>query len=259
MPIQHWSRIRKYADMMQGEGSRFARRIERLPIGPEEKPIAIVGPMGSGKTQIARFIARSLYCHGPGTPLEDPCMDCGACKDSMRAGALRADWLNEIDASQLGSDFSDVFMHVSLRYLFHAERYPEAILMIDEFHRASRSIQNSFIKVLDSNIQITYILVSSAPREIDPAILDRCFTLRLALPSETEVEDWLRRVCGAEEIDADEAAIRRMARETSGRPRAAQKLLSVCANAPGRITGRVVEENLDFIEDFSAYENGGDA
>jgi len=181
--------------------------------------ILFVGPRGTGKTSLARIVAKALNC----TDLRDgePCDACPSCV-SIREG--RAFDLVEIDAaSNRGID--------AVRELRERIHYPPSdlrrkVYILDEAHQITRDAWNALLKSLEEPPPfVVFMFASTEPSGFPPAILSRLQRYdvrRLTIP---EIEGKLARILDADGRSAEPAAIHLIARLAAGGMRDAESML----------------------------------
>ena len=187
--------------------------------------ILFVGPRGTGKTSLARIVAKAFNC----TDLQDgdPCDACPSCV-SIREG--RAFDLVEIDAaSNRGID--------AVRDLRERIHYPPSdlkrkVYILDEAHQITRDAWNALLKSLEEPPPfVVFMFASTEPSGFPPAILSRLQRYdvrRLTIP---EIEGKLGRILEADGRTADPGAVRLIARLAAGGMRDAESMLDQLLSA----------------------------
>ena len=215
--------------------------------------ILFVGPRGTGKTSLARIVAKAVNC----TNLldGDPCDACPSCV-SIREG--RAFDLVEIDAaSNRGID--------AVRELRERIHYPPSdlkrkVYILDEAHQITRDAWNALLKSLEEPPPfVLFLFASTEPSGFPPAILSRLQRYdvrRLTIP---EIEGKLTRILEADGRSADPGAIRLIARLAAGGMRDAESMLDQLLSAgDAPIDERRVRDLLG-LADAEAVEGFVDA
>lgn len=177
------------------------------------------GPRGTGKTSIARILAKALNCTAP--EAERPCNQCPTCVAITEGRMLD---LIEIDAASNNSvdDIRDLREKVGFRP--SEGRYK--VYVIDEVHMLSNSAFNALLKTLEEPPpHARFMLATTEPHKIPATVLSRCqrFDLRrLAVP---EIVAHLAHIAQEEGFGAEEEALTAIARGSQGCMRDAISLL----------------------------------
>ena len=226
------------------------------------------GQRGTGKTTLARILAKCLNCERG--PTAEPCLECSSCNEIAAGNSMD---VVEIDAAS-NRRIDDIReLRESVRYRPVRDRYK--VFIIDEAHQITSDAFNALLKTLEEPPEwVVFVLCTTEPHEIPATISSRCqgFPFR-AVEFEKTVER-MRWICERENIEADEDALVAMALAGDGSIRDALSTLDqaiacfgnklearpvrdLLGAVPGEVTDRIVNtlrENepsvlLDIIEE----------
>jgi DNA polymerase-3 subunit gamma/tau len=177
------------------------------------------GTRGVGKTTIARILAKALNCEG-GVSAEP----CGKCSSCVAVDEGRFLDLIEIDAaSRTGVDDMRELLE-NVQYTPSGGRYK--VYLVDEVHMLSKSSFNALLKTLEEPPpHVKFLFATTDPQRVPVTVLSRCLQFNLKRLVTNQIVDRMVHICAAEDLDADPAALKRIARAASGSMRDALSLL----------------------------------
>ena len=203
------------------------------------------GTRGTGKTTIARLLAKAVNCTSEG---EKPCGECENCK-SVQDGRFID--LIELDAASNNS-VQDI------REIVESVNYPPGIgkkkvYIIDEVHMLSASAANALLKTLEEPPEyVIFILATTEPDALLNTILSRCMRFDFKRVSENVLANHMANICSKQGIDITEGALRILASNADGSVRDGLSLLEQCLAGGDKVIDR--ETVLNFLgvasEDF---------
>jgi DNA polymerase III subunit gamma/tau len=195
------------------------------------------GPRGTGKTSVARILAKAVNCTG------EPPRPCNACPTCVAITAGRLLDLVEIDAaSNTGVD--DVRdLRDKVNFAPNEARYK--VYIVDEVHMLSTAAFNALLKTLEEPPgHVIFILATTEPQKIPETIISRCQKHDFRRVPIAAVVAKLERICEAESVSADRAALEMVARSATGSMRDAESLMDMLLSTGERVTAEQVETVL---------------
>ena len=189
-----------------------------------------VGSRGTGKTSMAKILARSLNCVNG--PTLTPCGECESCVAIAAGGSMD---VIEMDAASNRS--VDDIRELRERVGYAPAGGHWKVYILDEAHMLTREAWNAFLKTLEEPPPNTvFVLATTEPHKVMPTIVDRCQRFDFARPSPEEIAIVLRRAAAAESIELEEGTVGAIAHAANGSFRDALGTLDqLLAYSDGRI------------------------
>ena len=177
------------------------------------------GPRGTGKTTMARILAKALLCVKSDEARADGASGClpdGTCEECELIAEGNHPDVYELDAaSRTGVD--NVREEIINSVNFAPVRGKYKIYIIDEVHMLTAAAFNALLKTLEEPpAHVVFVLCTTDPQKILETILSRCQRFDFHRISNEDIEGRLRYVCEQEGFDYDDEAIQIVARHARG-------------------------------------------
>ncbi len=211
-----------------------------LKSGKSAHAYLFCGSRGTGKTTLARILAKALNCTNLTEECE-PCNSCPSCKEITHGSSL--DVLEIDGASHRGIDDIKQISE-SVGYCPTGGKYK--IYLIDEVHMLTKEAFNALLKTLEEPpANVKFFFATTEAHKIPPTILSRCQRFNLArIPRDAMVQK-LKNIAADMHVEVDDKALIRLTDFAEGGLRDAESLFDqMVACGDSKITEDVVHDVL---------------
>ena len=209
------------------------------------------GPRGTGKTSMARILAKALNCEQG--PTAEPCGQCSNCQRIVQGTSLD---VIEIDAASNTSVDNIRDLREQVAFTPAESRYK--VYIIDEVHMLSTGAFNALLKTLEEPpAHAVFILATTDPQKVPATIQSRCQRFEFRRVTVDEIAEHLAMVAAGSGIEADADALRLIAIQAEGGMRDALSLLDQCGVMAKRVTVATVREMLGIVGREALHELTG--
>ena len=237
-------------DFSQVVGQETVVRTLRNAIetGQVRQAYLFAGPRGTGKTSMARILAKALNAEGgPSADFDPTTRIARSIADGTALDVVEMD-----AASQRGID---EVREIRERAMLQPVEGHWKVYIVDEAHQLTTAAWNALLKLIEEPPpHLVFVFCTTDLAKVIPTVRSRCQTFVFQRPRMQELVQALRKICDGEEIDASDAALSLVARGANGSFRDAISLLDQLAAATSKSIsvqdvlqlGTAVEEDVLF-------------
>ena len=180
------------------------------------------GTRGTGKTTVAKILAKAVNCEHPVNG--SPCNECAMCK-AIQAGTA----MNVIEIDAASNNGVDNIREIREEVSYRPTEGKYKVYIIDEVHMLSTGAFNALLKTLEEPPSyVMFILATTEAHKIPITILSRCQRYDFHRITIDTIAARLEELLKIEGVEAEEKAIRYVAKAGDGSMRDALSLLDQC-------------------------------
>ncbi len=216
------------------------------------------GPRGTGKTTVARILAKAINCKEGPTP--QPCNQCDSCREITIGRSLD---VVEIDGASNNSVDDIRTLRENIRYVPTQQKYK--VYIIDEVHMLSDSAFNALLKTLEEPpAHAIFVFATTEPHKVPQTVVSRCQRFDFRRIPTTDLVRTILEIAQKEKVEIAQEAAFTLARRADGSLRDVLSLLDqVIAYGGGdgsdqqaqkTITAELVSETLGLVDQDRLFE-----
>ena len=189
------------------------------------------GPRGSGKTTIARLLAKAANCRNRRDDQFEPCGKCSSCLEIQQGRSLD---LIEIDAASHRGIDEIRELRDGIRFSPVKEKYK--VFIIDESHQLTKEAVNALLKTLEEPpAHAIFVLATTEIHKMIPTIISRCQRFDFRKLTLQEIIKRLGIISQKEKVKIDKPSLELIALNSGGSIRDAESLLDQALTFAGTL------------------------
>lgn len=203
------------------------------------------GSRGTGKTTCAKIFARAVNCLHPVDG--SPCGKCEICRQLESASAVD---IIELDAAS--NNGVDEIRDIREKVKYAPAVASKKVYIIDEAHMLTAGAFNALLKTLEEPpAHVVFILATTEAHKLPATILSRCMRFDFKLIPTDEIYELVKKIYTSEGVNAEDAAVRLIAKAGEG---SARDALSIADRCMGSSDGVITYETVSDILGVSGWE-----
>lgn len=193
------------------------------------------GPRGTGKTTVARLLAKAINCEAGKT---EPCNTCTICEEFLAGRSLD---LVEIDAAS--SRGIDEIRELREAVRFTPSRAKKKVYIVDEVHMLTKEAFNALLKTLEEPpTHAIFVLATTEPEKVPATIRSRAQHFEFRMIPSLLIQKRLQSLASAEKVEYDAEVPRLISLLAEGSLRDAESMFGqIMDGSDGKITKDDVE------------------